>query len=72
MLQQTDSGSTQSLPVSSLSSLPSHQHVLSARLTLHLTNVTRTFDSLASVFISRLLNSFKIKTKQTPLAAPED
>lgn len=30
------------------------------------------FDSLASVFISRLGNSFKIKTKQTLLAAPED
>lgn len=30
------------------------------------------FDSLASVFISRLVNSFKIKTKQTLLAAPED
>lgn len=30
------------------------------------------FDSLASVFISRLVNSFKIKTKQTLWAAPED
>lgn len=57
-----------------LLSLPFHLISMSSQQDLHFISrmSPELFDSLASVFISRLVNSFKIKTKQTLLAAPED